>query len=418
MTDTYPSAQTAQHTSKFPANISRLWASLDRVQRGWVVLTLARLILALLFMLDILPLDMRFGWYLHHGGDQEYAFSLAQSLIRGIPEASVVGLGQPLVMVPWIVLLKAHYYLDIVVPLVLINGFLLGSLSVPLVGSVARRITGDDRVGLWSAVVWAFLPLLTYYGFFWHFDPVILRSSYVPVVGWLNGLTDGPAIFWILLAILLLARPLDKAEPPSLWHMAGAGAACGVGVVFRVHIAPMVAILLVYIVVVHGWRALVAACVAGLIAYLPQAVYNQIMFGFPIWTGYISLGSLSEQSLDYVLHNLPFSPAQLVELWNYTIGRRGWLVVPLGLVLLVSVYAIVMLWRRRGWRAVALLIGPPAAYLGLMTMSWPFRLDMVRFSMPAYPYVIIACIYAVWSVGKLLQGRHRQYPPPLPQNES
>jgi len=366
---------------------------------------------------------MRFGWYLHHGGDQEYAFSLAQSLIRGAPEVSVVGLGQPLVMIPWIILLKAHYYLDIVIPLVLINGFLLGCLSVLLVGSVARRITGDDQVGLWSAAVWAFLPLLTYYGFFWHFDPVILRSSYVPVVGWLNGLADGPSIFWVLLAILLLARPLDKAEPPSLWRMAGVGAACGVGVVFRVHVAPMVAILLVYIMVVHGWRALVAACVAGLTAYLPQAVYNQSMLGLPISTGYIWPGNIFEQfggveqSLDYVLHNLPFSPARLIELWNYTIGRRGWLIAPLGLVLLVSVYAVVTLWRRRGWRAVALLFGPPAAYLGLMAMSWPFRLDMVRFSMPAYPYVIIACIYAVWSLGKLLQ-RHRQYPPSLPQNES
>jgi hypothetical protein len=388
--------------------------SLDWVQRAWIALAIVRAVLALLFMLNILPLDLRYGWYLHHGGDQEFTFSLAQSLIRGTPEASVVGMGQTLVMIPWIILLKANYYLDIVVPLVLINGFLLGSLSVPLVGSVARRISGDDRVGLWSAALWAFLPLLTYYGFFWHFDPVILRSSYVPVVGWLNGLADGPSIFWILTAILLLAGPLSKAKSPSLWRMAGVGAACGIGVVFRVHVAPMVAILLAYILVTHGWRALLVTCAAGLVAYLPQAIYNQIMFGFPISTGYITLGNLSEQSLDYILRNLPFSPSQLIELWDYTIGRRGWLIIPLGLALIVSVYAVVMLWQRRGWRAVALLIGPPAAYLGLMAMSWPFRLDMVRFSMPAYPYVIIACVYAVWSVTGLLQRQYQRYTPSPP----
>lgn len=414
MADIYPSAQTVQRASRFPATLVHLWMSLDWVQRAWIALAIVRAVLALLFMLNILPLDLRYGWYLHHGGDQEFTFSLAQSLIRGTPEASVVGMGQTLVMIPWIILLKANYYLDIVVPLVLINGFLLGSLSVPLVGSVARRISGDDRVGLWSAALWAFLPLLTYYGFFWHFDPVILRSSYVPVVGWLNGLADGPSIFWILTAILLLAGPLSKAKSPSLWRMAGVGAACGIGVVFRVHVAPMVAILLAYILVTHGWRALLVTCAAGLVAYLPQAIYNQIMFGFPISTGYITLGNLSEQSLDYILRNLPFSPSQLIELWDYTIGRRGWLIIPLGLALIVSVYAVVMLWQRRGWRAVALLIGPPAAYLGLMAMSWPFRLDMVRFSMPAYPYVIIACVYAVWSVTGLLQRQYQRYTPSPP----
>jgi hypothetical protein len=73
---------------------------------------------------------------------------------------------------------------DIAAPLVLINGFLLGGLSVMVVGGIARNVTRDDRVGVWAAALWAITPLFTYFAFFWHFDPVVLRSSMVPKVGW------------------------------------------------------------------------------------------------------------------------------------------------------------------------------------------------------------------------------------------
>ncbi len=94
-----------------------MWAALDAVQRGFLALLGVRWLLCWLFLLNILPLDLRAGWYLHHGGDQDLMFSLARSIITGVPEESVVGIAQSLVMIPWVILLQPYYYVEMVVPL-------------------------------------------------------------------------------------------------------------------------------------------------------------------------------------------------------------------------------------------------------------------------------------------------------------
>ena len=393
------------------AFLRRGWASLDAVQRGLWGLMLLRLVIALIFMLDILPLDLRFRWFLHHGGDQDDMMALAVSILDGNPQPSVVGIGQALVMIPWIVLFNTQNYFKIVAPLVLINGFLFGGLSVPVLGGIARRTTGDDRVALWSAALWAVLPLLTYFAFFWHFDPVLLRSANVPKIGWLNGLSDGPATFFLMLAVLLLAGAEREGEKFPLWRMAGAGAAMGVAVMYRVHVAPMVAFLLAYVLVARGWRSLLVVCLGGLIAYTPQAWYNQVVFGFPITTGYISYFTVrsGEGALSLgFLRNLPYHPRHVMELINYFIGRRPWLLAPLVLAGLAGLYTLITLWRRRGWRAVALLIGSPLAYIGPMATAWPFRDDVIRFSLPALPFFIVAGVYAVRTAQGTLTARRRK----------
>ena len=381
--------------------------SLDRLQRGLSLLVIVRLALALLFMLNVLPLELRWKWYLHHGGDQEVILGLALSIVDGNPQPSLVGIGQALVMIPWIILLKPYNYFDIVVPLVLINGFLLGGLSIPLIGGIVRRTTGKDGVAALVALVWATLPLIVYYGFFWHFAGETVRSANVPKLGWLNGLADGPATFFLMLAVYLLALPPED-KPRPYWRMAGVGAAMSAAVMFRVHIAPMVAFLLLYVLVFHGWRALLVVCAAGLITYIPQAWYNVVVFGIPITSGYSSLWDTIFTSAGQArplidrLRNLPFHPRHLVELWTYLIGRRPWLIVPLALAALAGMATLIDLGRARGWRTVALLSGAPLVYLGLMATAWPFRDDPIRFAMPALPYLLTALVYAVWRGGKRL----------------
>lgn len=410
--------QTSPHHAAPLVWLRGWWTSLDRTQRGLMFLMVARWVVATVFMLNLLPLDLRYKWYLHHGGDQQIFMRMAESIIAGQPRSERVGIGQALVMLPWVALIKPHHYFDIVAPLVIINGYILGGLSVLVVGSIARRVTQDDRIALWSAALWALLPLFSYYSFFWHFDPVNVRSSTVPTVGWLNGLSDGPAAFALLIAILLLAKASRQDGDPSFWQMAGVGAATGTAVIFRIHFAPATALIVLYVLLVYGWCSFLTVCGAGLIVYIPQGWYNQVVFGLPITTGYISdldmqnWGGTLNRPLSDIITGLPFSPGHIIQLGKYYIGRRPWLIIPLAGLGMIGAYVLAAIWRQRGWQSVMLLIGIPLSYLGPMAFAWPFRDAILRFSMPVFPFVIIMCVYAartLWaSLGRL---KHTTIPP-------
>lgn len=382
------------------------WQSLERFQRVLLLLMIGRWLVAALFILNILPLERRdatYIFFLHHGGDNDDFWALAQSILAGQPKTALVGPGAAFTMSPWIVLLQPPVrnwaFARITAPLVLVNGFLFGGLSVLATGIIARASTGSRAVGLIAAALWMLFPLLVYIGFFWHPDPVTLASVTVPKVAWLNGLSDGPAAFFILLATMLLAVCLGKGPqaPPVL--IALAGAATGLAVSFRVHVAPSVALLIGYTLVAHGPQAVVALCLGGLLGYLPNAVYNQVVFGIPVTTGYISYFT---SMVSYVpLPNLPlwarfpFDPGSLAELTQYHLGRRPWIMLPLAALGAAGLWTVISLWKTRGWQAVALLIGVPLAYMVPMALAWPFRADVIRFSIPAFPFGLIVLVYVL-----------------------
>jgi hypothetical protein len=181
------------------------------------------------------------------------------------------------------------------------------------------------------------------------------------------------------------------------------GVMLGLAVIFRIHIAFMVAFLLLFALVVYGWKALIMTAAGGLIAYLPQAWYNTIMFGLPITTGYLSVYRFDPEHpegrpLSTVLETLPFHPKNILELGQNFIGNRPWLIVPLVVLIVVLVVATVAVWKRRGWREAALLIGTPVVYLVPMSLAWPFRLDIIRFLIPVIPFILIVGMYVAWMV--------------------
>ena len=391
--------------------------ALDAFQRALIGLVLLRIIVALIFLLDILPLDLRQGIYLHHGGDQFEMMTLARSLLRGRPNSSVVGLGQPLVMAFWLRVLRLpnpDYYTDLVVPLVIINGFVLGGLSVALVGMIAKRTLNDAKMALGAAAIWALLPFFTYFAFFWHFDPVLLRASNVPKLGWLNGLSDAPAVFALLMMVAVLVQASPQHNNPSFWRMLVVGLMGGITILFRVHLATAVLFVLIYIVFVHGWQAMMVALGGTLIAYLPQAWYNQLLFGFPLTTGYISSedalthGGLTSRPLNDIIESLPFRPENIIETLGYVFGRRPWIAVPVLIVLIATGVAIVLLRRRHGGAVAAILAGTPLAYLLPMAFTGPFSEDILRFSIPAMPFLTILGIAVAFEASRIIIIRYSE----------
>lgn len=410
MTDTRP----LEPASSGPASPAAPCLHHDRVQIALLCLMLLRLLLDTLFLLNVLPLELRdpvYRFYLHHGGDQELMLRIARTIPVGAPVKAVVAIGQPLAMLPWVLILHPTTYIEMAAPMVIINGYVLGGLSVLLVGGIARIMTRSDRIALWSAALWALLPLAAYGAFFWHPANVELRSSAVPEVGWLNGLSDGPATFWLLVSTFVLARLLKRNET-RFWPSIGLGAALGLTILFRFHLAPAVAIALFMLLIFKGWRPLLAALGGLLVIYLPQAWYNMLVFGIPFTTGYISYGDALNwggtlhRPLSDLLGHLPVNPrpANILSSVTHFLNSRAWLVIPLVMALAIGGYAVYHLRRRLGWQAVLLLVGLPLAYLLPMLSAYAFREDIIRFSMPVAPLLLIAAVFAVARFGTQLRA--------------
>jgi hypothetical protein len=245
--------------------------------------------------------------------------------------------------------------------------------------------------------------LIAYFGFFWHFDPDIVRSSVVPKIGWLNGLSDPPPVFLMLLAVMLLARWLHTSEAPSWRRMLLVGIPIGLSVAFRPHLIPMALFLLAYVLVVYGWRSLVAAGLGAMIGYIPQAWYNIVMFKTPLAIGYVAKYDIlyDRRPVAEIINSLPFQPANLILFVERYIGSRPWLLIPVFIVVACTIMVVAVLWRRSGWKAVALFVVAPLSYLVPISLSWPFRDDVIRFSLPVIPFAIGISVMA----GIIVLGR-------------
>jgi hypothetical protein len=176
------------------------------------------------------------------------------------------------------------------------------------------------------------------------------------------------------------------------------GLPIGLAVIFRPHLIPMALFLLAYVLVVYGWRLLAVAGLGAMVGYIPQAWYNIVMFKTPLALGYVAKYDVlyEHRSFSEIINSLPFQPANLLIFVERYIGARPWLLIPVVLGAACAALVVIVLWRRSGWKAVALFVVAPLSYLGPIVLSWPFRDDVIRFSLPAIPFGIgIAVVAAV-----------------------
>jgi len=368
-----------------------------RFASGLLAFMMLRWLMALLLVLDVLHLKGHVPpWYFHTGGDQQYYYRLAEALARGQIATEIVGVGAPLVMVPFVWLVDAFHYRDIVAPLVVINGFLLGGLSIVLTGLIGKIYSGDERAGLLGAGLWLLAPVFFYGAVGFHPAAASLRGTGLPKIMWLTGISDGPSIFAMLVAVWLLGRALERR---SLRAFFGAGLALGWAVMIRIQVSPIVAALLGILVVARVWRGLLWVCIGGLVGYFPQAVLNTVEFGIPFYTGYLRANDPTDISptlrrpLSELRVSLRYSPSGFVQSVAHLRERLPF-VVPLALVAGVAgIILLVVLWRRRGWLYAAILLGVPLVNIAVHLALPFFALDPVRFTMLSYPYLFVAGAY-------------------------
>ncbi|HJL69794.1 MAG TPA: hypothetical protein QGI30_02910, partial [Anaerolineales bacterium] len=122
---------------------------------------LLRLLIVLLLIVGFPPLESHDGWYFHHGGDQNYYFDYGDVLARGtFARYFSVNLGMPALMALAIRVTGASTFSALLPLVVLLNGFLLGGLSVLVVGRLAARLTRHERCGYLAGGLWALMPWL------------------------------------------------------------------------------------------------------------------------------------------------------------------------------------------------------------------------------------------------------------------
>lgn len=363
-------------------------------------LVILRVVMVVLLMADVPHLNNHVPpWFFHTGGDQQNYFILARDLSEGQITDEKVSLGSSLLMVPFVWLFRATQYRDLVAPLVIFNGLLLGSASVALTGLIGKHYTGDERVGLLGAAAWLSLPIVIYVAIGIHPAAEMLRGSLLPKIMWLTGISDGPASFGILVSVLALG--MGRVRDDRLAYFV-AGLGFGWAVMYRIQVAPAVAFVLGLLVLARAWRGLAWVSLGGLIGYLPQAVLNTITYGLPFYTGYLRsldpFNPVPRRPLPQLLRELPYSPAALVNSFAFFFERYAWLAPALAMVAAIGLLVFVALWRKRDWFFASVLLGLPAFYVMVNVSVYFFQSDPVRFSMLAYPYLLVAGAFLVFLV--------------------
>lgn len=356
---------------------------------GLVALALGRMLIVALFQYGAPFLPTHGGWYFHSGGDDEQYLDLAYALLRGRPVWAYVGIGGPLLMLPWVALTQPprYEYYNFLMFVVLQNGFLLGALSVLLIGWLTRQLTGRPGTALLAAGIWALFPYLIFLGFYAHPQAIDLQDTYVPLVAWLNGLSDGPALFALLLGLVVF---LESNARQKARLAAWSGLLLGFGLAIRIQILPGVAVLWALVALRREFRILAGLTVGIVLGYLPQLIYNTALAGSPFINPYTrNFFGISSQGIYFNLYNTPFAPKVMLDGLTGMATKRPALVGLLMLGAVACLPALRRLARENGWFAAGLLVGVPGAIFGMHFAAYMFFQDPFRFSSPTFPFVSV-----------------------------
>lgn len=374
-----------------------------------LALVLARLAMSWILLNDIPRLQEHDGWYFPHGGDNDLYFKMAQSLAAGQPIALPLGIGQPLVMAGLLKLTGASSFRDILPWLVIINGFVLGGLSVWVMAQLAYRLTHDRRLALAAAGLWAFSAYALWLVLGLHGEARQLRAVYVPRQLWMNGLTDPPALFMSLLGLLLVVqakemRP-DGRRQTALFLIGGL--TLGLAAVFRFQSTAILGMVFLALLWVRQWRGLLLCGLGLLIGFTPQFWYNAIANGhvlnMPYISGWLGFDKNGQAYFNYTL--MHFSPQFLGDSLNM-LTRGNWLVATgEAAVAVAAIYLFIRCWRQCGSFAALIMFGAPLASFGLHISTFVFTIDPIRFTLPALSIGIPAATWAASFVAAELRTK-------------
>jgi hypothetical protein len=330
------------------------------------------------------PADRLF--WLHQGGDNVGYFELARGILDGSIPPSKYPLGYPLLLIPFMLILRPPFQGDLLEPVSAFWGLIMFPIGQLLLAYVARQITGRRWVSLLSVVIWTALPLILY---------GLIRTVASPEAAeigsshlmWAQMLSDGPSA---LVTLMILAVFLARHDDNWGWSIL-LGLLCGFLTLIRLTGAVTVIALIAVLLIQRRWRDAVVTTITALIIFSPQMIYNAHFFGSPFTSGYQVLDRSPPQGL----FNVHYLSDALSDTWAH-IG----ILLPIAaiIVLIFGIIGLSFLWRNRGGAlmiglSVILMIGVYSIYY----YSWTGSLT--RFMIPIYPMLALIAAGAVgWLV--------------------
>lgn len=368
------------------------------------LLALLRVTIVSLLIIGFPQLESHDLWYFHHGGDQNYYFDFGLVLARGTYEQYFsVNLGLPAIMAIIIRLLDYSTFSDLLPHMVLLNGFLFGGLSVIIVGRLAARLLHSEDSGYMAALIWAIMPWLIWLVLWPHPQAAWMRMPYVPGVAWLQGIPDGPGVFFALVSIYFLVQCVGSRD--IKWVILTA-IATGVMLLFRVHFATLLILGLLVIGMQRRWWDLILLLAVAATVYIPQIVYNRLASlhigtpGYNPWLpGYLYFGLIDVMAdTAYYFDNSVFNVVSLNYLVNtmqILLSSNFLLLLVMAFVLCIYVWGFYMTGQLLGWVRSTILFGAPPASIGVLSFSSILVDNAYRFVLPAIPFLVVLVAWGI-----------------------
>jgi hypothetical protein len=334
------------------------------------------------------PADRLF--WLHQGGDNVGYFELARGILNGNVPLSKYPLGYPLLLIPFMLILRPPFQEDLLEPVSAFWGLLMFPIGQILLAYVARQLTGRRWLSLLSVSIWTALPLAIYSLIRVVSSPEAAEVSASHLM-WAQMLSDGPSA---LVTLTILAVFLARHDNHLSWSIF-LGALCGFLMLIRLTGALTVIALMVVLLIERRWRDTAVTAITALIIFSPQLIYNAHFFGSPLASGYQILDRSPPEGLFSVNYLLD----ALTEAW----ARIGFLLPVAAIIgIILGAVGLWFLWRRN--RAGALVIGLSTALtIGVYSIyyfSWTGSLT--RFMIPVYPALAIIAAGAIgWLTARL-----------------
>ncbi len=338
------------------------------------------------------------GGYFYLGDEDEY-FKLAFSLARFKPIDSYRTLGFPVLLLPFIWLTKVNNAQQLFLPVAIFHGCFLAPLSIILVALIAKKLTQDRRVALFSATIWTFFPYLVY--IFVHTNASFCQD--VPAMRmahqmWLQALSDPPSAFLVLVAIYVFIISLDKK---NIIYPFLTGASFGLATLVRPGNAGLAILFLLFYIYKKKLKNLFLFISSSFFVALPQFIYNWYFYGFPFkFTTLFTINNFyaleHSQLIGYPvevfsIRNFSFSVQQIILKFPF------FLLLIIFVIFLVMVYTLFRLYResRRGAVILVLWILP---YLIIYGSKLDFHNAILHYLMPIIPAILIVtslCIFRI-----------------------
>ena len=368
------------------------------------VLALLRMAIVCLLIVGFPQLESHDVWYFHHGGDQNYYFDFGLVLARGTYEQYFsVNLGLPAIMAIIIRLLGSSTFSDLLPHMVLLNGFFFGGLSVIVIGRLTARLLYNEDSGYIAALMWAIMPWIIWLVLWLHPQAAWMRMPYVPGVAWLQGIPDGPGVFFALVSTYFLVNCLGSRD--IKWVILTA-TATGVMLLFRVHFATFILLGLLVIGVQRRWWDLILLPVVAAIVYIPQVFYNRLASlhigapGYNPWLpGYLYFGVIDVMAeTAYYYDNSVFN---MVSFDHWINSIRILLSSNVLLLLVIALVSSLYVWgfyrtgQLLGWARSVILFGAPPASIGVLSFTSILVENAYRFALPSVPFLVVLVSWGI-----------------------